>query len=157
MISLRHLVLDYNGTLAARGEVLPGVAERLRELAAKLRIHVITADTYGGAEKSLRAGLGPEMDSGGIAVAVLTGTPAGNGTAEKLGFLRTLGETSCCAMGNGVNDRLMLEAAGLSVCIMGPEGCSPGTLAVSDICVANICDGLDLLINQTSCIATLRS
>ena len=28
VISLRHLVLDYNGTLAAVGKLLPGDAER---------------------------------------------------------------------------------------------------------------------------------
>ena len=156
VISLRHLVLDYNGTLAVAGKVLPGVAERLRVLAAILRVHVITADTYGGAQKSLRTELEPELDSGSIAVVVLTGSPTRSGAQEKLDFIRELGEQNCCAIGNGVIDRRMLEAAGLSICVMGPEGCSPGALAVSDICVSDIRHALDLLINPAGCEATLR-
>lgn len=156
VISLRHLVLDYNGTLAVAGKILPGVAERLRALADILHIHVITADTYGGAEKSLSAELEPELESGSIAVVVLTGSPARSGAQEKLEFIRELGEQSCCAIGNGIIDRHMLEAAGLSICVMGPEGCSPGAFAVSDICVSDIRHALDLLINPDACVATLR-
>ena len=79
-----------------------------------------------------------------------------SGAREKLTFIQKLGEKSCCAVGNGVIDRLMLEAAGLSICVMGPEGCSPGAFSVSDICVSDICDALDLLINPHGCVATLR-
>jgi len=52
-LRLEHLVLDYNGTLALDGCPLPGVERRLKRLARWLRIHVITADTFGKA----RAGL----------------------------------------------------------------------------------------------------
>ena len=58
-LPLRHLVLDYNGTLALDGNLVPGVAERLTELAAApgaLRVHVITADTFGQVRQQL-AGL----------------------------------------------------------------------------------------------------
>ena len=153
VISLRHLVLDYNGTLAAGGKLLPGVAERLRTLTKSLQIHVLTADTYGGAKGNLKSELEQELDSGRIAVAVLTGNPSVSGAREKLTFIQKLGEKSCCAVGNGVIDRLMLEAAGLSICVMGPEGCSPGAFSVSDICVSDICDALDLLINPHGCVA----
>ena len=46
-LSLRHLVLDFNGTLARDGAMLPGVVERLDTLQQHLDIHVITADTHG--------------------------------------------------------------------------------------------------------------
>ena len=36
VISLEHLVLDYNGTLAVDGRSLPGVRPRLRALARSL-------------------------------------------------------------------------------------------------------------------------
>ncbi len=55
-LRLEHLVLDYNGTLAADGELLPGVGEALRALARDVRIHAITADTFGRAAEML-AGL----------------------------------------------------------------------------------------------------
>ena len=44
-LQLAHLVLDYNGTLACDGELLPGVKERLNRLAERMQIHVLTADT----------------------------------------------------------------------------------------------------------------
>jgi soluble P-type ATPase len=43
-LRLEHLVLDYNGTLALDGRVLPGVKPRLRRLARSLRIHVVTGE-----------------------------------------------------------------------------------------------------------------
>ncbi len=46
-LRLSHLILDYNGTLAADGSLLPGVAERLEILAKHLKIHILTADTFG--------------------------------------------------------------------------------------------------------------
>ena len=46
-VRLSDLVCDYNGTLAADGTLLPDVAGALSRLAANLRIHVITADTFG--------------------------------------------------------------------------------------------------------------
>ena len=45
--NLRHLVLDFNGTIAFSGELIPGVAERIMLLSKDLEIHVITADTNG--------------------------------------------------------------------------------------------------------------
>ena len=98
VISLRHLVLDYNGTIAAGGKLLHGVAERLRTLTKSLQIHVLTADTYGGAKGNLKSELEQELDSGRIAVAVLTGNPSVSGAREKLTFIQKLGEKSCCAV-----------------------------------------------------------
>ena len=50
---LQHLVLDYNGTLACDGVLLPGVRERLLVLAENLQVHVVTADTFGQAREEL--------------------------------------------------------------------------------------------------------
>src|ERR1700674_3903956 len=59
-LELAHLVSDYNGTLALDGELLPGVANALSDLAPNIRIHVITADTFGLAGAKL-AGLPIEL------------------------------------------------------------------------------------------------
>jgi soluble P-type ATPase len=53
-LRVEHLVLDFNGTLAADGRLLDGVKARLAKLARSLRIHVVTADTFGKACASLR-------------------------------------------------------------------------------------------------------
>jgi soluble P-type ATPase len=48
---LKHLVMDYNGTLAQDGVMLNGVQERLISLSAQLHVHVVTADTFGISER----------------------------------------------------------------------------------------------------------
>jgi soluble P-type ATPase len=64
-LELAHLVLDYNGTLAIDGRLLPGVADALLDLAPSLRIHVVTADTFGLAKAEL-AGLPVELLEAGV-------------------------------------------------------------------------------------------
>ncbi|WP_321393797.1 hypothetical protein [uncultured Desulfuromusa sp.] len=49
-LKFKDLVLDFNGTLACDGELIPGVRERLLLLAESLKIHIITADTFGSVE-----------------------------------------------------------------------------------------------------------
>ena len=51
---LEELILDYNRTLAIDGRLLPGVRVKIGLLAKSLRIHVLTADTFGSATKELR-------------------------------------------------------------------------------------------------------
>ncbi len=53
--SFKHLLLDYNGTLAADGILLPGVKEKLTQLSKQINIIVVTADTFGTAARQLRS------------------------------------------------------------------------------------------------------
>ena len=46
-IELHHAVFDINGTLATDGSVHAGVVMRLRQLAAQLSIHLLTAGSHG--------------------------------------------------------------------------------------------------------------
>src|SRR5215469_12567905 len=57
---LEHLVLDYNGTLAIDGRLIPGVREALAALSDQVEIHVVTADTFGSAASEL-SGLSVKM------------------------------------------------------------------------------------------------
>lgn len=75
---------------------------------------------------------------------------------QKLRYLRELGVAASVAVGNGENDRLMLEAAALGVAVLGPEGASARTLAAADVVVREITEGLDLLLRPKRLIATLR-
>ena len=52
-LSLEHLMLDYNGTLAVDGRMMVGVFDRLLELSRILKLHVVTADTFGKAREAL--------------------------------------------------------------------------------------------------------
>jgi soluble P-type ATPase len=50
-LTLKHIVTDYNGTLALDGRLIPGVAEVITTLAPQIEIHIVTADTFGLAKR----------------------------------------------------------------------------------------------------------
>ncbi|MBI4006215.1 MAG: ATPase P [Gammaproteobacteria bacterium] len=145
-LQLVHLVLDYNGTLAVDGVLLPGVGEVLTALSSVIQIHVITADTFGLAATQLA-----ELP------VKLTITPAESQAEAKFEYVSQLGNDSVAAIGNGRNDRKMLNAAAISITLIQTEGGSTETLESADIVSSNILEALDLLRNPKRLIATLRS
>lgn len=52
-LELVHVVLDYNGTVAQDGELLPEVGSRLQALSENLEVTVLTADTHGTVRQKL--------------------------------------------------------------------------------------------------------
>ncbi|MFN3505068.1 MAG: hypothetical protein ACK4Y7_02505 [Caldimicrobium sp.] len=54
LVKLEHLVSDFTGTLSVDGKLIPGVKERLNELSHLLKIHILTADTFGRAKEELK-------------------------------------------------------------------------------------------------------
>lgn len=144
-LQLEHLVLDYNGTLACDGNLLDGVAERLTALAQCVTIHVITADTFGKVESAMQ----------GLPCTVRILPQTGQGHA-KMAYVSQLNRTRVVAIGNGRNDRLMLQVAGLGIAIIGPEGASMDAVQVADVAAPNIHAALDLLLHPLRLVATLR-
>ena len=139
---LEHLVLDLNGTLSDRGRLIEGVAERIRLLGGDLRVHLLTADTFGTAGE-----LGGQL---GISVTrVATGD-------EKASLVAALGGVAVAAIGNGRNDEAMLRAAGLGIAVIGPEGAAASALRAADIVCRSVTDALDLLLDDRLLAATLR-
>jgi len=143
-LTLEHLVLDYNGTIAKDGTLKVEVKALLLELCKNYTVHVIT-DTFG----SVKA----QMEDFSVIVKVLQ---TNNHTAEKAAYIDGLGKENCVAVGNGNNDSGMLHNATLGIAIIGDEGCATPTLLQSDISCANIENALTLLLNQKRLIATLR-
>jgi hypothetical protein len=47
------LVLDYNGTIARDGRLITGVRGRLEALSKSVKIHILTADTFGSVRKAM--------------------------------------------------------------------------------------------------------
>ena len=145
MITIEHLVLDYNGTVAEDGQLIDGVEERMRALKDRVNIHVLTADTYG----TVRAQCDP------IGVHVETFPRAG--AAEcKLEIVQRLGSHVMC-VGNGFNDVLMFDAADLSVAVLEKEGTYAGLIAHANIVTRSIVDAFDLLLRTDRMRATLRT
>ncbi len=144
-VCLKHIVLDFNGTMATDGILIPGVQERLNKLSEQLDVHILTADTFGTVREACH------LINGSVTV-----LPGEIGGPEKENFIRQLGEKNVVAVGNGMNDRLMLRTAALGILVLGSEGACGQTLASADIVVGSILDGLDLLLNPKRIIATLR-
>jgi len=146
LLDLAHLVLDFNGTLAIDGRLLPGVKRRLDRLARVLRIHVVTADTFGKARASL-ANLDCRLEILG----------RGAEDRAKAAYVRRLGAERVACIGNGRNDRLMLRAARLGLAVIQAEGAAAQTLAAADLVLPSIIDALDLLQRPRRLVASLRS
>ena len=144
-LTLSHLVLDYNGTIALDGSIIPGISKRLEQLKDALEIWVITADTHGTAAKSCA----------GLPLQVLT-YPTAEVGAIKADHVRSL-RGGVATIGNGFNDIAMSDAAELSVCVLGPEGCCGKLVSHCDILVPSIEDALDLLLVPDRIRATLRT
>ena len=145
VLRLEQLVLDLNGTIARDGELLPGVAERLQELAPRLAIHLVTADTRGRAAEL--------TDQLGITLARVL---PGQESKQKRELIERLGAEQAVAVGNGRNDVAMLQEAALGIAVLGPEGLSADALQSADILVADVCDALDLLLHPQRLVATWR-
>ena len=144
-LALDHLVLDYNGTLAVDGVLLPGVKEMLESLSRDLTVHVVTADTFGKAGDGLKG-----IDCH------LTVLEPGRQDQAKLNFVNRLGAAQTAAIGNGRNDALMLEASALGIAVILGEGASSVSLNAADVVCTNIVDALELLTHPLRLTATLR-
>ena len=144
--AFRHLVLDYNGTLAEDGTLLPGVAERIVEIARYLQVHVLTADTHGTVAAQLR----------GLPCHIHIVDKSRQDRA-KLAYVETLDPAAVVCVGNGRIDRLMLKEAALGIALIQHEGASVETLLNADVVCTSIADAFDLLLKQNRLRATLRN
>lgn len=143
---LEHVVLDVNGTLALDGQLLPGVQELLDNLKEHLKIHLLTADTHG---KQV------EIDS--ILNLKAKRIKPGNEAQQKADYLEIIGPHKTVAIGQGANDSLMLKSAVIGICTLSAEGSALETLLGSDLVVPDIQTALNILLNPTRLIASLRS
>lgn len=144
-LAAKHLVLDLNGTLATDGRIPPEVAGRLRDLAALVQIHILTADTFGTASA---------LDGFEARVVRLDSEDQ---VAAKADAVRALGGSSAVAIGNGMNDEGMLREAALGIVVIGSEGAAVRSLLAADVVITSIQDGLDLLRFPKRLVASLRT
>ncbi|MFN8628655.1 MAG: ATPase P [Candidatus Binatia bacterium] len=141
-VTVTHLVVDFNGTLAVDGTLIDGVDARLREIAHRLEITVVTADTFGTARRAVSS------------LPVLVHTVATG--VDKARCVSNLGG-GVVVVGNGRNDAGMFRVATLAIAVLGREGLAPELLGTAAVIVKDIRDALDLLIKPTRLIATRRA
>jgi P-type E1-E2 ATPase len=144
-VRVEHLVSDFTGTLSVDGILLPGVEARLNRLSEKMKVHVLTADTFGKARG--------ELKNVNCEIHILTGECH---DLQKEEFVNRLGAGNVVALGNGKNDRKMLKAARIGIAVTEGEGCAVDAIVAADIHVKSALDSLDLLLNPKRCKATLR-
>ena len=144
-LPLSHLILDYNGTIAEDGEIIESIRPRLEALSKDLSIYVITADTHGTAAQKCE----------GLPLQILTFPTTEVGAIKAAEAQKLTG--GVVTIGNGFNDIQMSDAADLSICVIGKEGCCGALLAHCDIVVTSIDNALDLLLTPGRIRATLRT
>jgi soluble P-type ATPase len=144
-VRLEHLVSDFTGTLSVNGQLLPKVDARLNKLAEFMKIHILTADTFGKVMAELE-GINCEIH-------LLTGE---NQDVQKEEYVAKLGAENIVAFGNGNNDRRMLKAARIGIAVSEGEGCAVEAIMAANIHVRSALEGLDLLLNTKRLMATLR-
>lgn len=144
-LQFHTLVLDLNGTIALDGRIVPQISSLLQLLATEVKIYVLTADTFGTAQEQCAT-----------LPVLLHCLQSSDHTREKADFVRQLGQEHVVAIGNGNNDVEMLQAAKLSIGVLGPEGCAGSIFQVADVVVLGIQYALELLLKPKRCIATLR-
>jgi soluble P-type ATPase len=145
-IEAEHLVLDYNGTLAIDGNLISGVREILNALAKNLKIHIVTADTFGTVTENITG-----IDCSLVIV------DNNYQHLHKDKYIRDLGDNGVIAIGNGMNDSLMLKNAALGIVVIQKEGASVKSFENADIVCTSIIDALELLKIPLRMIATLRN
>ncbi|OQY52876.1 MAG: ATPase P [Desulfobacteraceae bacterium 4572_89] len=145
-INIKHVVLDYNGTIALDGKLIKGVKEGIKKYSRQVKFHVITADTFGFVEKELQ-----NID------AVLTIIPKENQAQRKRDYIRNLGADQTLCAGNGSNDRMMLKEAGIGIAVSGKEGLATSSLGAADLLVTDVLDIFGFFQTPERLIACLRT
>ncbi len=134
-LEVENIVLDMNGTIATDGRIPPEVKEKIDSLSEKVRIYLLTADTYETADEQIR-------DTKAELVRI-DGKDTQKGKFE---FLNTLDLGKTVALGNGNSDQLIMKEACLGIAVLGDEGLSTSTMKNSDLVVKSISDALNLFL-----------
>ncbi|MEI6326641.1 MAG: ATPase P [Candidatus Roizmanbacteria bacterium] len=143
-LSIKTIIHDLNGTLSVRGEIVPGVKEKIKMLNdAGIRQVLFSGDTRGNAlifakDLDIEFRLAPSA-------------------AEKANLAREYGADSCAAIGNGRIDKELFEVVKLSIIALQSEGVYTASLSAADIVVPTVVDALNLFLDKNILIATLRS
>ncbi len=145
LLTIEHVVMDFNGTVAVDGIMRESVKERIIKVAEHFQVYVITSDTQGSAAR--------ELEGLPVTLKIFNNSNAGE---CKRAFVDELGGEHCVCIGNGNNDRLMFQAASLSIGVLEAEGLYAPIISQVDLLVTSSEDALDLLLDEKRLISGLR-
>ena len=144
-LNIEYAVFDFNGTMGTDGEIEKKLEKKIEDLSKVLKIYVVSSDTYGTVKK--------QCDMLPVETVVLHKNEGG---AEKKKFVLNLGAEKTVCIGNGNNDMMMFEVAGLSLVIIGKEGAAYNAVKNADVIFTTINDAIDFLLKNQRMVATLR-
>jgi len=144
LLEMDFILIDFEGTLAQDRRVHPKAKDKINLLSKRMKIYLLTKGEKGMVEDALKK-----------VKAEVIHLKEGEATQGKLNLLRQLGPKRTVAIGNGVDDALILDEAGLGICILGREGASAGAIQKADVVVTDILDALDFLLKPLRQKATL--
>lgn len=142
-IEITTIVLDLNGTLAVKGQIVEGAKEKIAKLKKMgFRIILFTGDQRGNAAE-LCADLGIEFFK------------AGNSEEKEKLFLE-LDTEKTAAIGNARIDIGKFKHAKVAIATLQSEGIHTGIIEHVDVIVPNINDALEFFIDPNIFSATMR-
>ena len=142
-IEIDTLVVDSNGTLTVKGELVSGVVERIYQLQSLgVNVVMISSDQRGSAREL--------ADSMGITYY------EANNSREKEDILLSLGSKKVAAIGNARIDIGLFVQSIVSIATLQGEGIHKDVIDRVDVIVPSINDALDFFLDENTFIATMR-
>lgn len=143
-LEIEFILIDFEGTLAFDRRVHPKAKDKINLLSKRTKIYILAKEKKELVDERLKK-----------VKAEITYLTEGEASQRKLDLLRKLGATRCVAIGNGVDDALMMDEAGFAICILGKEGTFPEAMNKADAVFLDILDALDFLLKPLRQKATL--
>ena len=143
-LEIEFILIDFEGTLASDRRVHPKAKDKINLLSKRAQIYILTKGEKELVEERLRK-----------VRAEITYLAEAGASQQKLDLLERLGASRTVAIGNGVDDALMIEEAGFGICIMSKEGTFSETMKKADVVFMDILDALDFLLKPLRQKATL--
>lgn len=142
-IDIDTLVVDSNGTLTIKGEMIPGVEERIHRIQMLgVNLVMISSDQRGTAKNlALSSGISYYEASN---------------SREKEDILLSLGSKNVAAIGNARIDIGLFVQSVVSVATLQSEGIHKDIIDHVDVIVPSINDALDFFLDEDTFIATMK-
>ena len=138
------ILIDFEGTLASDRRVHPKAKDKINLLSKRVRAYILAKEEKERVMEVLK-----------WVKAEIIFLKEEETSLEKLNLLRQLGAGRAAAIGNGADDALMVDEAGLGICVIGREGMAGETMQKADLVFPDIVDALDFFLKPLRQKSTL--